>query len=119
MKREYGDYLQDIADSIKEIEEFTKGMSLGDFKKDKKTINAVIRSLEIMGEAAKKIPNDMRKKYPDVPWKEMAGIRDKLIHEYHGVDLEIIWKVVKEELPPVKPNIAKLLNEFENNSKTH
>ena len=68
-----------------------------------------------MGEAAKKIPDDIRKKHPKIPWKEMAGIRDKLIHEYHGVDLEIIWKVVKEELPPVKPNIIKLLRESEHN----
>ncbi|MBI3051733.1 DUF86 domain-containing protein [Candidatus Woesearchaeota archaeon] len=115
MKREYGDYIQDIIDSIKETEEFTKEWSFDDFKEDKKTINAVIRSLEIMGEAAKKIPDDIRKKYPKIPWKEMAGIRDKLIHEYHGVDLEIIWKVVKEELPPIKPNIIKLLNEYEHN----
>ena len=113
MKREYGDYIQDITDSIKETEEFTKELSFDDFKQDKKTVNAVIRSLEIMGEAAKKIPDDLRRKYSKIPWKEMAGIRDKLIHEYHGVDLEIIWKVVKEELPPVRPNILKLLKEFE------
>ena len=88
-------------------------MSFDDFKQDKKTVNAVIRSLEIMGEAAKKIPDNLRRKYSKIPWKEMAGIRDKLIHEYHGVDLEIIWKVVKEELPPVKPNILKMLKELE------
>src|SRR3989338_3795867 len=113
MKREYGDYIQDIIDSIKEAGEFTKELSFDDFKEDKKTVNAVIRSLEIMGEAAKKIPDDLRRKYSKIPWKEMAGIRDKLIHEYHGVDLEIIWKVVKEELPPVKPNILKMLKELE------
>ena len=116
MKMEYGDYIQDIIDSIKETEEFTKELSFDDFKQDKKTVNAVIRSLEIMGEAAKKIPDDLRRKYSKIPWKEMAGIRDKLIHEYHGVDLEIIWKVVKEELPPVKPNILKMLKEFEHKS---
>ena len=115
MKREYGDYIQDIIDPIKETEEFTKELLFNDFKGDKKTVNAVIRSLEIMGEAAKKIPDELRKKYSGIPWKEMAGIRDKLIHEYHGVDLEIIWKVVKEELPPVKPHILKLLKEFEHN----
>jgi len=117
MKREFGDYIQDIIDSIKETEEFTKELSFDDFKEDKKTVNAVIRSLEIMGEAAKKIPDDLRRKYSKIPWKEMAGIRDKLIHEYHGVDLEIIWKVVKEELPPVKPNILKMLKEFEHENK--
>ena len=113
MKREYGDYIQDIIDSVKEVEDFTKGVSFEAFKDDKKTINAVIRSLEVMGEAAKKIPDAIRKKYPEIPWKEMAGIRDKLIHEYHGVDLEIIWKVVKEELPPVKPLFLKLLKEVD------
>ncbi len=113
MKREYGDYIQDMIDSINETEEFTREISLKDFKEDKKSINAVIRSLEIMGEAAKKIPDNIRKKHPGIPWKEMAGIRDKLIHEYHGVDLEIIWKVVKEELPPVKPLVLKLLKETE------
>src|SRR3989344_4564885 len=112
MKIEYLDYIQDIIDSIDEIEDFTKGLSFGDFKKDKKTVNAVIRSLEIIGEAAKKISNDIRKKYSEIPWREMAGMRDKLIHEYHGVDLEIIWKVVKEEVPPIKPHIAKLFKEF-------
>ncbi|MBI2559474.1 DUF86 domain-containing protein [Candidatus Woesearchaeota archaeon] len=115
MKREYGDYIQDISDSIKETEEFTKELSFADFKEDKKTVNAVIRSLEIMGEAAKKIPDELRRKHLKIPWKEMAGIRDKLIHEYHGVDLEIIWKVVKEELPPIKPNILNLLKELEHN----
>lgn len=115
MKREYGDYFQDIIDSINETEEFTKEMSIKDFKEDKKTVNAVIRSLEIMGEAAKKIPDNIRKKYPEIPWKEMAGIRDRLIHEYHGVDLEIIWKVVTEELPLVRPLVLKLIEEFERN----
>ena len=113
MKREYGDYIQDIIDSVKEVEDFTKELSFEAFKEDKRTVNAVIRSLEVMGEAAKNIPETIRKKYSGIPWKEMTGIRDKLIHEYHGVDLEIIWKVVKEELPPVKPLVLKLLKEVD------
>ncbi len=113
MKREYGDYLQDIVDSANEIGDFTAGMSFEDFKNDKKTVNAVIRSLEIMGEAAKKMPDSIRNKYNKVPWKKMAGIRDKLIHEYHGVDLEIIWLVVKEELPQIRPLLSKILRTFE------
>ena len=111
MKREYYDYIKDIVDSINDIEEFVKGMEFGDFERDRKTINAVIRSLEIIGEAAKKIPERLRKKFPDIPWKEMAGMRDKLIHEYHGVDLEIVWTVIKEELPPLKPKFEKMLEE--------
>jgi len=92
MKRTYIDYIEDILTSIQEIEEFTKGMNFDDFVKDKKTVNAVIRSLEVMGEAVKKIPKEIRDKYPDIPWKYIAGMRDKLIHEYHGVDLTIVWE---------------------------
>ena len=90
-KKDYRDYLQDILDSINDSEEFVKGMSFDDFLKDKKSVNAVIRSIEVIGGAAKKIPPSLKNKFYDVPWKKMAGMRDKLIHEYFGVDLEIIW----------------------------
>ncbi len=113
MKQEYYDYVKDIIDSIKDIEKFTKGMNFEDFKKDKKTVNAVIRSLEVIGEAAKNISQDLKDKFSDIPWKEMAGMRDKLIHEYHGVDLEIVWTVMKEELPPLKPKIEKVLKDVD------
>ncbi len=111
MTKSWGDYIADILAAIKETEEFTRGMSYKTFSSDKKTINAVIRSLEIMGEAAKRVPDHVKEKYPDIPWKRMAGMRDKLIHEYSGVDLEIVWTVVKEELPPIKPFIEKLYND--------
>jgi len=91
---------------------FTAGMCWDDFLIDKKTQYAVIRGLEIMGEAAKRIPGSIREKYPGVPWKQMAGTRDKLIHEYHGVDLAIIWAVVEDELPKVKPAIDKMADDF-------
>lgn len=87
-------------------------MEFREFSADRKTINAVIRSLEVIGEAAKKIPEELRELYSDIPWRRMARMRDKLIHEYHGVDLEIIWTVVKEELPPVKPLIEKVLQDI-------
>ncbi|MBM4249073.1 MAG: DUF86 domain-containing protein [Euryarchaeota archaeon] len=107
--RDYGDYLQDIPDSVQEIGEFTKGMDLETFRKDRKTINAVVRSLEVMGEAAKRIPEGIRKKHPAIPWKRMAGARDKLINEYTGVDIEIVWAVVREELPPLIPIVRSAL----------
>ncbi len=112
-KREMGDYVQDILEAIIEVKDFTAGMEPVDFVNDKKTINAVVRSLEIIGEAAKKIPDGMREKYPDIPWKSMAGMRDKLIHEYFGVDLDIVWEVINVELPPIKPLIQQVLEDVD------
>jgi uncharacterized protein with HEPN domain len=108
MKGEWRDYLVDILESALEVEIFIAGMSYDNFFRDKKTINAVIRSLEVMGEAAKRVPEDIRAKYPEIPWKRMAGMRDKLIHEYAGVDLETVWDVAKEELPAIKPMLERL-----------
>lgn len=110
-KRDFSDYLKDIFNSIEEVEGFTAGMSYNEFLEDKKTVNAVIRSLEVLGEAAKKIPERIKTKHPQIPWKRMTGMRDKLIHEYFGVDLEKVWLVVKEELPPIKPFIRQLKDE--------
>jgi len=106
--REIADYLADIITAVDEIEEFTHGMNYDNFKNDKKTINAVIRSLEVLGEATKHIPAAVRKKHPDIPWKNMAGMRDVLIHDYMGVDLITVWKVIKERLPELKPLFKKV-----------
>jgi uncharacterized protein with HEPN domain len=109
IKREYLDYVQDILNSINEIDSFVEGVDQDGFLEDKKTINAVIRSLEVIGEAAKKVPKEIREKYPSVPWKNMCAMRDKLVHEYFGIDDEIVWKVATEELPPLKPIIEQIL----------
>jgi uncharacterized protein with HEPN domain len=77
-------------------------MSYETFAADKKTVNAVIRSLEVLGEAAKHIPTSFRRKHPDIPWSKMAGMRDVLIHDYMGVDLKTVWKVAQERLPELK-----------------
>jgi uncharacterized protein with HEPN domain len=84
-------------------------MSFEDFKRDKKTIYAVVRGIEVMGEAAKKIPKTLKDKYREIPWKKMAGMRDKLIHEYFGVDVEILWKTIKDDIPSIKPLVQELL----------
>jgi uncharacterized protein with HEPN domain len=80
------------------------------FAEDKKTVNAVIRSLEVLGEATKRIPTSFRQKHPDIPWSKMAGMRDVLIHDYMGVDLKTVWKVAQERLPELKSLLEKLVS---------
>jgi len=87
--------------------DYTKGYTLEQFKTDKKTIDAVVRNLEIIGEAAKKISQDIRDKYHFLNWRGMAGMRDKLIHEYFGVNLEIIWMTIEKEIPKLVKNLHK------------
>lgn len=114
-QREFVDYLQDILDAIEKVEQFTEGMDFKGFSVDDKTVFAVIRGLEIIGEAARMVPKELRENYPDVPWPEMAGIRDKLIHGYFGVSLEVVWNTVHQDLPAVKPLIAQILKEAAKN----
>jgi len=109
MKRDISLYLKDILENMLEAEEFVAGLSYDDFTGDKKTFNAVIRSLEVIGEAAKNIPDNIRRKYPSVPFKEMAGMRDKIIHSYFGVDREAVWLAVRDRIPRLKPRIEKIL----------
>jgi uncharacterized protein with HEPN domain len=108
--REIADYLQDIIDSISDIGSFIEGMSLEDFTKDKKTVNAVLRSIEVMGEASRKIPEEIRSRYPQMPWKKMTGMRDKLIHEYHGVDLDTVWQTLHDDIPPLKNKVQEIID---------
>lgn len=106
-------YVKDILQYMREAEEFIVGLQYGEFAVDKKTFNAVVRAIEVIGEAAKNIPDSIRSKYPAVPWKEMAGMRDKVIHSYFGVDLEAVWLVVKERIPSLKPLIEEILRDLE------
>lgn len=106
--RDIRDYLDDILESVEDIHSFTKGLNFDDFVAEKKTIKAVIRSLEIIGEAAKKIPPDIRASYPQIPWKEITGMRDKLIHEYFGVDLEIVWETSQKDLKELYITVTKI-----------
>lgn len=115
MTEEYGDYVYDIVEAMNDICDFVGGMNFLQFANDKKTVNAVIRSLEVVGEAAKRIPDEFRIKYPDVPWKKMTAMRDKLIHHYTGVDLEIVWIVITEEITPLIPIFKNIVLDLENN----
>jgi uncharacterized protein with HEPN domain len=103
--------LQDILDAINDVEDFLGNMSLKEFTKDRKTLNAVVRSIEIIGEASKKIPESCKEKHKNLPWKQIAGMRDKLIHAYFGVDAEILWKAAKEDIPQLKDAIKKMLQD--------
>jgi len=97
INRDITDFMLDIRDSIHDVRDFVKDITYEEFIEDRKTVNAVIRSLEIIGEATKKIPPTVRLNYPLVPWREVAGMRDKLIHEYFGVDLSMIWETIQHD----------------------
>ena len=101
--------LQDIIDSADDIEKFMAGVSLERLAEDRKTLFAVAKALENIGETVKQVPAAVRHKYPDVPWKDMAGMRDVLVHDYFVVDAAIVWKTVQEDLPPLKRRIADIL----------
>lgn len=105
------DFLMDILDSIEKIENFVEGFDLEEFSKDPKTIYAVIRALEIIGEATKKLPNSLKGEHPEVPWRDMTGLRDKVAHDYFGVDLEVVWDTAIDDAPSLKLLIMKILNE--------
>jgi len=107
-------YLADISDSCNAVKDYVAGVAFEDFCNDRKTYSAVIREFEIIGEAVGKLPDDLRQKRSDVEWQDIKDFRNLLVHEYFGVDLEIVWKVIQEDLP----GLMDAVNEFIRNAGT-
>lgn len=111
MKRNINLFIQDILDNIRDIESFSKGLTKQKFKNDKLKQNAIIRSLEVIGEAARNIPNSFREKYQEIPWRKIAGFRDILSHAYFGVSIDRVWNIIVIDLPKLKKDIIKIIKE--------
>jgi len=104
--------LQDIESAIDAIEAFVEDMNYEEFTDDDKTQSAVIRKFEVHGEATKNLPAEVRERYDEVPWNQMAGMRDRLIHGYFNIDTSLVWQTIQKELPPLKENIKNILTEL-------
>ena len=111
MPREYKLYLEDILESICKIEKYTENLSFDDFVKNELIQDGVARNLEIIGEAVKNISDDIKRRHSKVEWKKIAGLRDILIHAYFGIDVDIVWDVVKNKIPKLKENIVEILSQ--------
>lgn len=111
MPRDYRVFLEDILEAIDKIRRYTAGLSQDTFRRDDKTLDAVVRNLEVIGEAVKKLPAKIRSKHPQVDWKRIAGLRDILIHEYFGIDVEIIWDILESKLPVLEREVKKIASE--------
>ncbi len=112
MTRTYKDYFVDMYESAVKVEIFVKGISFQEFSKDDKTQFAVIRALEIIGEASKRIPKSLKNNYTNIQWKEIAGMRDVLIHDYFGVDLKVVWKTATIDILPLKKELKSIIETF-------
>jgi len=112
-ERSYVDYLRDILEYAAVAGDLLGDMSLEEFEADRRTHLAVIRALEIIGEAARQVPDAIRRRYPEVPWADVIGMRHKVIHGYFGVDLRVVWETVHEDLPPLREAATRMLEDFE------
>lgn len=109
-KRSYNDFIQDIIDAINSIISFIGDMDFESFSKDDKTVSAVTRKFEVIGEAANRVPTKIQEKYNDIPWSYMIGMRNKIIHDYDGINLMIVFDSAKQDLEPLLSLLEKMLN---------
>jgi len=112
MNREFLDFVEDILDAMDKAEILVEGFTYKEFETDFRTNFAVVRALEIIGEAAKRLPVSLREQYSEIPWRGMAGMRDRIIHGYDTVDLQIVWDVVEQDIPEIKPQIQQILADY-------
>jgi uncharacterized protein with HEPN domain len=112
MRKDPKIFLGHIIESIEAIEQHTKGTSKDDFFKNIMVQDAVIRRIEIMGEAVKNLPPDYKRNHSEIEWREITGMRDKLIHEYFGADINVVWQTIKKDIPYLKKQISELLEKF-------
>ena len=114
-KRDWKLYVEDVLECIKKVEKYIGDMDFTLFEKDDKTVDAVIKNLETIGEAAGHILDDIKARHKDIPWKEIVGLRNRIVHGYFNIDLKIIWGVIKQELPTLKIQLEHILKEEHNN----
>ena len=107
-KRDPDLLVQDMLDCLRKIEFYTAGMDHAAFLDDVKTIDAVVRNLEVLGEAARQVPDDFASRHSDLPWRKIAGLRNRIVHDYFGLDIEIIWQIIQHDLPPLKARLENL-----------
>ena len=109
MSREYKLFLEDMRRACEKVIQFTKGLTLTQFLADEKTSDAAMRNLEIIGEAAKHIADEVRKQYPDINWRKIAGFRDVSIHEYFGIDADVVWDIITKEIPVLRTKLQRII----------